>query len=177
MLQTDIRYVFDAEDKESEDVVLTPFKAGLCGSRKVRIRAPSMDYPLLHDRDEINPLVGDSTALGMDDARHKFSKSPDRFFSHYELTFPKGHALSSTVIYDGAGDYEKLQMKLLLLELKHKKMEFVNEASYVGFYVARTDTGPRETGAVKKKTKKSDTSELLADYRGKKQRQAGTKSS
>ncbi len=171
LLPVDIRYAMDAEDPESQMGV--PYKACLNGSRKVRIRAPSMDYPLLHDRDEINPLVGASTSLSMDDVRHKFAKEPSRLWLHYELTFPKGHSLGSSVIHDAAGDYEELQTRLVPVELKHKKMEFVNEGNYVAFFVARTDTGPRETGEVKKKAKKSNTSQLLADYRGRKTK-AGT---
>jgi len=50
--------------------------------------------------------------------------------------------------------------------MRHKKMEFDNEVSYLQWIIGRTDTGSIEHGAAPKKDKKSRTNQYLSAYRG-----------
>jgi len=159
----DIRWFFDSEEAGDGEV---PFKACLVGPRRVRVRVPSLSYSLLHDREETNPAVGAAGALTMDDVRHKISGDSERKWTMYELIFPDDHTLGSSVIYSEAGNYEELDVKLMPVEMKHKKMDTLSEESYMVACVARTDTGTRTMGPVEKKTKKSKTSALLSKHRG-----------
>ena len=166
VIPIDIRYLLDGEKDDIDPALATPFKAAIIGPRRVRVRVPSMPYSFLHDRDIINPQVDPSLRLCMDDARHKFSDEPARFYKFYELLFPSPVTLGSSVIYEDAGDYEELKADVLPVEMRHKQMDIFNEVNYLSFFVARTDLGSRRGGEVEKKEKKNKTKQLLSGYRG-----------
>ena len=166
VLPIDIRYLLDAEDDDVDPAFANPFKAGIVGPRRVRVRVPAMPYTFLHDRDVVNPQLDPSSQLCMDDARHKFDEEPSRAWKYYELVFPPPTTLGSSVIYDEAGDFEELKSSILPVEMRHKRMDVLNEVTYLSFVVARTDLGSRKGGEVAKKQKKNKTKQLLSGYRG-----------
>lgn len=162
----DIRYLMDSEDDDIDPKFANPFKAAVVGPRRVRVRVPAMPYAFLHDRDVVNPQLDPSAALCMDDGRHKFDEDPARYWKYFELVFPPHVVLGASVIYDEAGDFEELKATILPIEMRHKRMDVLNEITYVSFIVARTDLGSRKGGEVQKKQKKNKTKQLLSGYRG-----------
>jgi len=83
---------------------------------------------------------------------------------YYELVFPSPITLGSRVIFDEAGDFEELKSSILPVEMRHKRMDVLNEFTYLSFIVARTDPGSRKGGEVAKKQKKNKTKQLLSGY-------------
>ena len=165
-LPIDIRYLLDSEDDDIDPVFANPFKGAVVGPRRVRIRVPAMPYTFLHDRDVVNPQLDPSSALCMDDVRHKFDEDTTRYWKYFELIFPPPITLGASVIYEDAGDFEELKSAILPVELRHKRLDVLNETTYLSFIVARTDLGSRKGGEVQKKQKKNKTKQLLSGYRG-----------
>jgi hypothetical protein len=109
--KVDIRHVLD-------DLTATPFKARVSLDNQVLITLPAWDFSLLKLRDNFAGKINESEVGGLDDAHAKYASGEYgskemRRWAHYNLNFPKDHILRTDVIFAGAGEDQRCELKLI----------------------------------------------------------------
>lgn len=156
-LPMDIRHVYDDEKTKW-------YKARLWSENSVLLSVPAFPYSLLHNREEMSRSgkLPDYVVSGMDDGRHVYDeRKASRKIKHMLLQFPESTRLTSSDIYEEAGDDEYLKLSIIPVEYTHNRVVGTNVQHWAGFTVGRTDVRPKKKGKLEEDNGKSDAAMLL----------------
>lgn len=156
-------------DNDKEDM----YTAQVWGDDAILVRSPAFPFLYLREQEKLvkNNSVSSEVNDAIDHCRHEFANDiANRMWSHTLLIFPPGVTLSSSLIFDDAGEEEELDFELVEFEVKYPGSTSMLDGKemWAHFSVARTDVRASKRGKVEDKKKKKSKAALKLEQLGKK---------